>query len=384
MSNVPLGRGVTGDVLVKKVLLLTSSLVGGGAERVIANLAEHLDPGRFSVTVAHLKERGGVGDELLARGFDVVGIPRLTSRPGRYLSFTALRRVARDRGVHLIHSHTTYSLVDAVLCRRLTSSGLRVVHTFHFGNYPNLPRRYREMERIASRGADHLVAVGQEQAGALRSLYGIPDRRLTIILNGVTCSAPRPDPEWAARLERADRIVIGTTATLIEQKGLDYLLQVADLLRCRGVPCVFVVTGDGPLRTVLEAQCRAMGLDDVVLFAGWKQSAGVTMTPLYDVLFQPSRWEAMSVVVLEAMGAGKPVVAADVGDNRHVVRDGVTGYIVPVGDIGAMAERLAILAASKDLRRSFGTAGRRDYESRFTARAMVQGYERLYDHVLTD
>jgi glycosyltransferase involved in cell wall biosynthesis len=367
-----------------RVMLLTSSLAGGGAERVIATLVQNLDRRRFEVTIAHLKERGGIGQELAAQGYDVVGIPRTVSRPGRYLSFRALGQVVQERGIQLVHTHTTYALTDAALCRWSFRRRVRLVHTFHFGNYPNLPMRYRLMERVASRTATHLVAVGQEQRKALQALYGIPAGRISTILNGTDCASPAPDPEWAARLNTDARVVIGTTATFIEQKGLDHLLDVAAVLRQQGAPCVFVVTGDGPLRTRLEARRHAMGLDEMVLFAGWKENAGITMTPLYDVLFQPSLWEAMSVVVIEAMGASKPVVATDVGDNRHVVQDGTTGFIVPPRDVAAMAARLSELIGSDRLRAEFGAEGRRAYERGYTAGVMTQAYEDLYDRLLHD
>jgi len=363
-------------------MLLTSSLVGGGAERVIATLAEHLDPTRFAVTVAHLKERGDVGDELAARGVCVVGIPRSRSRLGRYLSFRALGRIVRERRIQLLHSHTTYALTDAALCRVASMGAVRLVHTFHFGNYPHYPGRYVLMERMASKVASHLVAVGQEQRKVIQSLYGIPVAAISTVLNGTDCPPPQPDAEWAGRLAGSGRVVVGTTATFIEQKGLDHLLDVAKILQRDAVPAVFVVTGDGPLRSRLEARRDAMGLHGMVHFAGWKAKAGVTMTPLYDVLLQPSLWEAMSVVVLEAMGASKPIVATDVGDNRHVVEDGVTGFIVQPGDVDAMAARLSALVMSEPLRQRLGSAGRHRYEQHYTARVMTREYEDVYDRLL--
>jgi glycosyltransferase involved in cell wall biosynthesis len=360
-----------------RVMLLTSSLTGGGAERVIANLVRTLDRSHFAVTVAHLKERGEIGDELAAEGHEVVAVPR-SAGPGRYVSFRGLASVVRARRIQVVHTHTTYALTDGALCRLAMRGRLGLLHTFHFGNYPHLPFRYRLMEHAASRVAGHLVAVGVEQMNTLQALYRLPPGRIRAILNGTDAPPPAPDPEWAARLQADRRVVVGTTATFIEQKGLDYLLEVADLLRRRQVAAVFVVVGDGPLRPQLEAQCAARGLQEMVHFAGWKRSADRTMTPLYDVLFQPSRWEAMSVVVLEAMAAGKPVVATDVGDNRHVIVDGVTGFVVPAHDVDSMADRLADLVESPALRQRFGAEGRCRHEARYTAAVMTRSYEDLY------
>ena len=365
----------------RRIMLLNSSLYIGGAEQVIANLARHLDRSKFEVTIAHLKQRGGVGDQLVAEGFDVVGVPR-GEGPSRYLSFRALGRVLRDRGIDLVHSHSTYSLLDGALCRMGGVGGIKLIHTFHFGNYPHVPARYAFMERYASRAADHLVAVGQEQMAVIRSMYQPKANRLSVITNGTDANPPSIEPAWASRMAQDGRVVVGTTATFIEQKGLGYLLDVAAIIEARGGGAVFVVVGDGGLRAGLEQRCREMGLERSVIFAGWQPRAAETMTPLYDILLQPSLWEAMSVVVLEAMAAGKPVVVTDVGDNRHVVRDGETGFVVPVRDVETMADRLGTLIASRDLRRQFGLAGRARYQAHYTSDVMTRAYEDLYDSVI--
>jgi glycosyltransferase involved in cell wall biosynthesis len=365
-------------------MIVTSSLYEGGAERVIAHLAKHIDRSRFQVTIAYQQERGGVGERLAASGYDVVGTPASQGRIGRYLSSRALSRVVRDRGIDLLHTHTTGSLTDGALCRLRTLGRVKLVHTFHFGNYPHCPRRHLLMERFASRAANHLVAVGIEQMAVLRSLFHAASPRMSAVLNGTERPSSHVDAEWSERLARDGRVVIGTTAVFTEQKGLDYLLDVARIFERERVKAVFVVAGEGPLRAKIEQRCRAMGLKESVLFAGWKANAGSTITPLYDVLLQPSLWEAMSVVVLEAMAAGKPVVVTDVGDNRHVVADGSTGFVVPSRDVEAMADRLRRLVASETLRRQFGATGRRRYEERYTAEAMTRAYESLYDRVLAD
>ena len=153
-------------------------------------------------------------------------------------------------------------------------------------------------------------------------------------------------------------------------------------LKAAGMRAVFVVVGDGHLRPQIQRDCEAMGLSDYVYLTGWKNEAGITMMPLFHIFFQPSLWEAMSMVVLEAMAAGKPVVATDVGDNRHVVRHDQTGYVVPVSDVDAMAKALQRLVHSEERRRAFGDAGRRRYEQEYTVQSMVRRYEQIYSQSL--
>jgi len=360
------------------IMLLGSSLNFGGAERVIAYLAKYLDRDRFSVTVCHLKEGGVVGDELVAQGIRVVGVPCDTGRLKRYLSFIRLGDIVDALGIHLIHTHTTYALSDACLSGLLRHNGPKHVHTFHFGNYPNYPKRYRRLEFICSRLADNLVAVGHEQNQRIRATYRLPARRIRTIVNGVDSPEVAPDPVWQARLMERRKIVVGSICTFIEQKGLPDLLEVAMRICRERDDVVFVLVGDGPMREALVRRCIETGLADRVLFAGWMTEASSSILPLFDIFVQTSRWEAMSMVVLEAMAAAKPVVVTDVGDNRHVVLNEISGIVVSPGDTDGLRNGVCSLIDAPDKRDAFGTAGRARFLEQFTAQVMARAYGSLY------
>lgn len=365
----------------RNILIVGSVLSGGGAERVIANIARHIDQDRFNLTICHLKRIGEIGEELTSGGFHVVGVSPSGNPATRYLSFLKLRKIVTDNHIELIHSHDTHALVDSALVRA-TLPRVKMVHTFHFGNYPYEVKRYMLLEKTFSRLANRLVAVGIEQCKALREAYGIRPDRIVVLHNGVEWSGAKPDVEWSDRLARAGMPVIGAISTFIEQKGLTFLLDVAHRMKQQGTDAVFVVVGDGPLRGELEEKCRRLGLADRVHFAGWKRNAAVTMLPLFDIFLQTSLWEAMSLAVLEAMAAARPVVATDVGDNRHVIVDGETGHVVPAKDVEAMVSALTPLVESGERRQQFGEAGRKRYTMLYTARTMAARYEELYSEVL--
>lgn len=250
--------------------------------------------------------------------------------------------------------------------------GLRLVHTFHFGNYPHTRPRIIWMERIFARCADRLFAVGEVQRQQVRAVHRLADKRIETIWNGVVL------PAVAARNTDAAPPVVGTIATFIEQKGLSDLLHVVRRLRDRGVEARFVVVGDGPLRPELEALRATLGLDNVVTFPGWITDAALVALPSFDVFFQPSLWEAMSVVVLEAMAAAKPVVATAVGETPHVIEHGVSGLLVQPRDIDGMATALSRLLEDRPLRQRLGTGARRRVEGSFTVEHMTRAYERVY------
>lgn len=361
-----------------RVLQLGSALDIGGAERVIADLLTNVDRQGFWMAAAHLMGRGAIGDELIARGERVLAVPRRSGRVGRYLSFLGLAQLLREQQIDVVHTHTSYALNDAVMCKTLLRRDLKVVHTFHFGNYPNYPWKYRLLDRVGIRLADRLVAVGHDQRRRICRTYGVGEARLQVIGNGISHVEARPDPLWHSRLRTDGDVVIGSIGTFIEQKGLPDFLVVAHLL-CRQFPNLqFVLAGDGPLRPELHRRCAELGIADRVHFPGWRADARSAILPLFDVFLQTSRWEAMSIAILEAMSQAVPVVATDVGDNRRVVEHGTTGFVARPGDVDGLASAVSALIAAPDLRRSMGTAGHDRFIQSYTASSMVAEYETLY------
>ena len=178
--------------------------------------------------------------------------------------------------------------------------------------------------------------------------------------------------------------MIGSISTLIPQKGLEFLLRAAALLRDSGERFVLLLAGGGVLQDSLRAQAQDLGLGEHVRFLGWVPQASDRVLPACDIFVQSSLWEAMSIVVLEAMAAGKPMVVTRVGENPHVVIDGETGLTVPPANPEAMASALRRLLRDKDLRQRLGHAARQRYEAMFTTQHMITAYEDLYRELASD
>jgi glycosyltransferase involved in cell wall biosynthesis len=359
------------------VLLLIPALHIGGAERVVASLCKSLDRSRFNVTVCHIKTRGSIGEELVEAGFEVVGIPKPRFPFEAYLSGLKIRRIVRERAIDLIHSHCGEALVDASLCRMLTP-GVKLVHTFHFGNYPHLNRNDLLMERLCWRVPDRLVAVGNRQCAAIQETYGIPEDRIQTIYNGVEKKTSRPDHDILGPYLEEGRVIIGSISTLIEQKGITYLLDTAAILKERAGNFIFLVVGDGPLRAELERKCSDLGLQDKVRFLGWVEDDASRMLPAFDIFFQPSLWEANSIVTLEAMAAGKPIVATSTGENPYIVIDGTSGFTVEPRDTAGMAEKLELLVGNADSREEMGRNAAAAYDRKYRIEFMLEEHMRLY------
>ena len=364
-----------------RILIVASTLHVGGAERVMAALSSNIDRARFDVSVVYLKENGVVGEEMTRNGIELLPLPGREYGKRDRLTFLKLRRLIRSRAFDLVHTHDMHGFIDAC-ANRLIAPGLRHVHTFHFGNYPHREASYRRLERLLWRVPDALVAVGHAQADSIRSLYRIPADRLRVLWNGVDAPQPRLAPAVVDATRDCTDPVIASISTLIEQKGLHHLLAAAAMLRTQGARFRLLIVGNGHLREPLEAQARSLGLCDSVRFLGWVPEASDCALPACDIFVQSSLWEAMSVVVLEAMARGKPMVITRVGENPYVIDDGRTGITVPAADPTALAQGLARLIESAPLRESLGAAARARHAEQFTVQHMVRSYEALYAELL--
>lgn len=359
------------------VLLSIRTLTGAGAELVVETLTRGLDSRYFDVTVCEGVGRGEKGDRLRSLGFDVVSFVPDGNPRKSYANFLRLRRLVAVKRIDVIHSHSATALTDAALCK-LLSPRLKVVHTFHFGNYPAVPPSIARLERTFGRLADVRVAVGHGQEAAIRATYGLEAGQIRTIWNGIPRRPVRIDQERLAPIRARGGVLIGMVGTLTEQKGHADMFETAQLLRQRGVPHQLVVAGGGRLRTELEQRCRALGLTDSITFLGWVHDAAETILPGIDIFFQPSRWEAMSMVLLEAAALAKPIVCTDVGEASRILEHGTHALMVAPRDARSMADALERLIANPDLRREMGEAARARVEACCMADSMVRRYEELY------
>jgi glycosyltransferase involved in cell wall biosynthesis len=216
------------------------------------------------------------------------------------------------------------------------------------------------------------VAVGERAAREIEGLLGLRRGAVRAIPNGVPPAPPGPPPT-----PRHDGgLVIGSIGRLERQKAYDVLIRAL-----AGLPGArLVLVGDGPERPALERLAGDLGVADRVAVTGWRPDARLSLAG-FDVFALPSRWEGLPLVILEAMHAGLPVVATDVGSVAEAVRDGRTGLLVARDDVEGLRGALGRLLGDEPLRHRLGEAGRDLARARFSAPAMAAAYEELYRSV---
>ena len=370
--------------MARRVNLMFSiaGLHHGGAERVVANLCDHIDQDRFAISVCWWLGVGAIGEELKAKGVKLIGLPEVAPDVSPYMRFRVLKDLCREQSVDVIHTHDTGTLADAVQAR-LLGSKTKIVHTFHFGNYPHLSKKYLVMEMLFSRLAHRLIAVGHEQAKLVQKALRLKPAKLTTLYNGVEHVVPEPTGDLALNLPTGDDapVVLGSISTLTRQKGLPILLEAASVLSRMQKNYVLLIVGDGPMRQELEQQAQVLGIADRVRFLGWVPNAARQVLHAFDIFCQSSLWEANSIVLLEAMSAGIPIVTTSVGESRHVIDDGTDGRVVPPNDANSLADAMASLIDNCAQRRAMGQSAALRFEENYTVDKMVQNYESIYSEL---
>jgi glycosyltransferase involved in cell wall biosynthesis len=355
-------------------------MTGGGAEHVVEHLCNTLDNKRFEVICGFFKQCGELGDALIKRGVNVVRLTKPEQGKTNYFSFLEMRKYCKENNIALIHAHDVHSLMNASLVK-LTLRRIKVIYTFHYGNYSRIEKKRYYFEKIFTKIPDRLIAVGTRQAKEIAATYHLPADRIQTLYNGVQEIDDVPNCE--VQSEEPKKILFGSLSTLIEQKGIPVLIDAVEILNKR-YPERFevIIAGDGNMKEAMLRLCREKQLEHVIEFAGWVRDANIDLLPKFDVFVQSSKWEAMSIVILEAMSAGKPIVATDVGENNVVIEHESSGIIVPPNEPQALAEAMEKVLLSKELREKLGCHAKRRFKDNFTVEKMTHNHEKLYDSIL--
>ncbi len=280
-----------------------------------------------------------------------------------------VRRLSEFRP-DILHTHNPGSHRVGVPARWL--AGIPVlVHTKHGRNYPDNPRAVL-LNRWLAFFSDSIVAVSEDAARVAVDVERIPASKVLVIHNGVELDLPLPSAAWNDWSPRA--ITVARLDPVKDQKTMIRAVRII-VDDCSGFQLDIV--GDGPSRTELERLAAELDLSRNVRFLGYRTDVGATLRRP-QVFLLSSISEGISLTLLEAMAAGLPIVATDVGGNREVVVSGTTGLLVPPGDPKAFAT--AVLGLVRDPARAaaMGGAGRTRAESEFDVRAAAANYHRLY------
>jgi glycosyltransferase involved in cell wall biosynthesis len=382
---------------LKIVRAITRLNIGGPAIHAIL-LTQGLQDERFQSVLVSGQEAPGEGNmlDLAARcGVRPVMVEELgreISLRNDLLAVRRLYRLFRAERPRIVHTHLAKAGTAGRLAARLAGVPI-VLHTYHghvFHSYfsPARTAFFLNVERVLARLTDRIIAVGEKQRRELVGYRVAPARKIVPIPLGLPL-----EPMLGAEQERGGlrrelglngvHQLVGIVARLVPIKAHEIFLEAAAELRRRQPNARFLVVGDGERRAELEARARALGLEDVALFLGWRRDMRTVYADL-DVVVLSSLNEGSPVAVIEAMAAGRPVVSTDVGGVGEVVTPGESGLLVPPRDPRALAEAVSALLSDPAAAERMGHAARSAVYPKYSSTRLIADLERLYLELARD
>jgi glycosyltransferase involved in cell wall biosynthesis len=344
----------------------------GGTERQMVELIRRLDRTDFEVHVACFHRGGPLEARALENVASVATFPiNGFGRPSAVRQWLAFARWCRRIGVRIVHTCELYSNVFGLPAAALAGVEVRIGNRRDLVT-PDRTRAQLSWQRAAYKSAHRVVANCTAAAEQLRQ-EGIPARKIQTIPNGVDCAVFSPGNREPSRPIR--RVV--TVANLRAEKGHDTLIDAAAILIGLHPDTEFQIVGDGPLRAALEREVTVRGLGARVRFLGERNDVPALLASS-DLFVLPSRSEACPNGVLEAMAAGLPIVASNVGGIPELIDSGVTGVLIEPDSPELLVEAALDLINHPQHACELGRAAREKAESRFSLERMVSNFERLY------
>jgi len=370
-----------------RVLQLITSLERGGAENHLLALLTHADRRAFELETAVLS-----GEGELVPVFRKAGIPvHLLKARNRFdpLALGRLVRLLREGHFDILHSHLFRADIYAGLAvARLGERRPLLVSTRHNDDRFFLNPFVGLVHYGVSARQDLIIAISDHIARFTVSRGVRHPERVRRVYHGL-------EPPVTKALEREgqhirqelgigpDEFLVGNVGRLALQKGQRHLIAAMPLLLERVPRARAIIAGGGDLEDYLRDLANEMGVADRVHVLGPRKDVPALMHAI-DVFVMPSIWEGFGLVLLEAMAAGRPIVASRVATIPEVVADGESGLLVPAGDPLALATALAELAEQPALAVRMGEAGRERLRKQFSVEKMVGDTELLYRELLEE
>ena len=297
---------------------------------------------------------------------------------------SVMAETAKNAGLDLIHAH--YAIphaASAYLAKEMIGGKLKIITTLHgtditlVGNQPS----FLNVVKFSIERSDAVTAVSNWLAEETSRKLGVK-REIAVISNFIDPAVfrRREDKAMRRKLAHDNQTIMMHISNFRPVKRPEDLIKVLELVR-KDADAVLVLIGDGPMRSRVEGLCREKRLSEQVIFLG-KQFSVVELLSLADVYLCTSEAESFGLSALEALACGVPVVSTGAGGVPEVIEDGQEGFLIPVGGVETMAEKVLTLVKDKNLWLKMRKAGRETAEKKFNIADIVNRYEHHYYKML--
>lgn len=359
-----------------------SKLPVGGVENQLLTVLSKYDKTRFSPVVCSLADKGEIGKEIEELGIEVFCLNKLNHRFD-YSIVKDIYGLIRQRDIAVVRTHQYHANLYGRLAAR--RAGVPCIIASVHNVYTRDKKIHRRIiNRYLARFTDRVVAVSEAVKKDITKYDGLTDDKIEVICNGVDIerfsNLDRDSVRTKLDIER-EVPVIGTVGRLTFQKGQKYLLEAVSKLTNKFPGLVLLIVGDGPARDELEHYSETLGIGRNTKFLDVRRDIPELLSVM-DIFVLPSLWEGLVNALIEAMAAGKPVIASDIPQIREIINSEDVGLLVPPKNSDAIAQSVELLLNNKETANDLSTAAYERASSAFSIDATVNKYTELFENIL--
>jgi len=359
-----------------RVVHVISDLPFGGVEKFLLDLLPRFQD-NLHVSICCIREKGKLAPDFERRGIKV----DLCFFKGRLhpQSIINLRNYLKENRVDVVHTHMYRANTSGTVSSRI--AGIPVIIS-HLHSYPEWDTwRQKKMDAFLSNFKDHIIAVSESVKKNFIEATNYNKDKITTIYNGVDLSRFAISYDIDAKRKSLgiprDAKVVGIFARLIEDKRHRVFLESAkDVLKIYGKNLYFLIVGKGPLDSELKDLAVKSRIMDNVIFTGLRDDVP-ELLQMTDISVLTSRREGFPIIILESMASGVPFISTDAGGVGEIIKDGESGFVVPIESPQALAEAMIKLLHDEKLQKRFSETSKRIVKS-YTIESNVTKLTDLY------
>jgi sugar transferase (PEP-CTERM/EpsH1 system associated) len=349
----------------------------GGREKVVHSLIRGLNGDFFECSLVSLKDSVPPPGFFTSEDLGLLSLGKRNQGVDLFL-ISRLRRFIAQNKFHIVHVHNPGTLIYGGIAAKL--AGVRVIVNTEHGYSYSISRKKKLAESLLRNRISTTIAVCDALKRYLCLTYSVKGEKVVVIRNGIDANRyfmPDVNPELRKELGKENKTIIGAIGRLDPIKGHKVLLEAFSECLQQNRSMKLVVVGDGPLRKPLENLASSLGIHEHILFMGNRLEIPQILT-FIDIFVLPSLNEGLSITLLEAMAAGKAIIATNVGGNPEVIDDAENGILVKPESPSVLAQAMLDLAKDNERRVLLGRAAREKVVKCFSRDQFVAQIQSLY------
>jgi glycosyltransferase involved in cell wall biosynthesis len=373
----------------RRIVWLIDSLSPGGAEQLMPSLLNHFNRDQFEMRVCVLQIKRGnpISKEIEELGISV-DLIQIHSLKNPFNIFRILHYFIRH-SPDLIHTQLEFSdILGNIAAKILRKPSVSTLHTLDvMKNYKFSASRKILKWFVLKKYCDRIITVSNKTREHHIQFGRIPQEKIKTIYNGIQLSRFRNrNPSVLAEKKHALNLnpqhkIITTIAVLRELKGIQYMINAMSIILDRYSNTTYLIIGDGEYGASLQQLITDLRLDEHVIMAGYRTDIP-DMLAISDLFVLPSLGDALPTVLIEALAAGTPIVATNVGGIPEIIEDGKNGLLVPAADSQNLANACLQLIESEERAKRLSIAGFETANRRFNVNTQVELLGNIYKELI--